>query len=562
MFCLLLCIQLPSLFAQHIRRDPGADRWYKNAVIYSLDVHTFKDSNGDGKGDFQGLIQQLDYLKGLGVDAIWLAPFQPSPGKDDGYDVADYYGIDSACGTPGDFTEFMYQAKLHGIKVMMDMVLNHTSDKHPWYLAARSDTSSPYRDWYAWTDKRPSNYNKGMAFPGVQKEVWTLDTVAQAWYYHRFYDFEPDLNFTNPYVRAEAARILGYWLQQGIAGFRLDAVPFMVEIATPGNNEPHQQYEIIPDMQRFAQWHSGEAIMLGEANVPPPDNVKYFGKNGEGLQMMFNFYVNQFLFYAFATAKLDLLVKSLQDTREKPVTFQWAYFLRNHDEIDLGRLSKTQRDEVYKAFGPDTSMQLYDRGIRRRLAPMFGNNRKMLEMAYSLLFALPGTPVMRYGDEIGMGDDLRLQERLAVRTPMQWSTAPQGGFTTAPVAYRPVISGGEYGFEKLNVASQEQSDSSLLHFMKEMVTLRHQCPEIGLGEWEVEAINATVLLLRYHYNGKELILLHNFAGTGQQVKLKAGKDDLLELSGKKEILQPKNGYYTIALTGYGHGWYRVGVSGR
>ncbi|MBW8686789.1 alpha-amylase family protein [Chitinophaga rhizophila] len=558
LFTCLLSLHISFSYAQHPLRNPAEDRWYKKAIIYSLEVHTFKDSDGDGKGDFQGLTQQLDYLKGLGIDAIWLAPFHPSPRKDDGYDVADYYGIDSSCGTKGDFTEFMYQAKLRGIRVMMDMVLNHTSDQHPWFQQARKNTNSAYYKWYAWSKERPSNYNKGMAFPGVQKEVWTYDSLAHAWYFHRFYKFQPDLNFTNPHVRAESERIISYWLQQGIAGFRLDAVPFMLEVATPGQDEPPQQYEIIPDMQRFAQWRNGEAIMLGEANVPPKDNKKYYGENGEGLQMMFNFYVNQYLFYAFATGKLSPFVKALEDTRAKPASFQWAYFLRNHDEIDLGRLSKEQRNEVYKAFGPDTSMQLYDRGIRRRLAPMLGNNQRRLKMAYSMLFALPGTPVMRYGDEIGMGDNLQLNERLAVRTPMQWSAAPQAGFTTAAKAFRPVIDSGEYGYKHLNVAAQQQSRESMLHFMKDMISLRRACPEIALGEWQTDILNGSVLRLHYQYKGKSLTILHNFADKPQQVQLSGaqGQEILQELSGSRRSISPGKGGYTVSLEGYGYAWFR------
>jgi maltose alpha-D-glucosyltransferase / alpha-amylase len=552
---LCCCIQANAQFTP---RDPSEDRWYKNSVIYNLDVHTFKDSDGNGVGDFQGLTQELDYLKGLGVDVIWLAPFQPSPHKDDGYDVADYYGIDSACGTPGDFAEMMYQAHKRGMRVMMDMVLNHTSDQHPWYLKARADTNSMYHHWYAWTNKRPSNYNKGMAFPGVQNEIWSYDSVAHSWYYHRFYNFEPDLNFTDTLLRAESERILGYWLQQGIAGFRLDAVPFMIEVATPGNDTPPQQYEIISAMQRFVSWRKGDAIALGEANVPPSDNQKYFGNKGEGLQMMFNFYVNQYLFYAFATGKTALLIKALAGTREVPQTAQWAYFLRNHDEIDLGRLTPEQRKEAYKVFGPDTSMQLYDRGVRRRLAPMFSNNMEKMKMAYSMLFALPGAPVLRYGEEIGMGDDLSLKERLSIRTPMQWSAAPNGGFTTAPAAFRPVISTGEYGYRKVNVRDEEKAPGSLLNWIAQLVRLRRQCPEIGEGRWEVIPVNApSVLALRYTFKEHTLVTVHNFSADPVQVKLTLSDPSLRELLNGDNTQQSVNGVYQISLKGYGCSWLRA-----
>ncbi|TWV90754.1 alpha-amylase family glycosyl hydrolase [Chitinophaga pinensis] len=324
-----------------------------------------------------------------------------------------------------------------------------------------------------------------------------------------FLPFQPDLNLRNPYLLAEIKRILGYWLQQGVAGFRLDAVPFMIEVATPGNNTPPQQYEIIPELQRFVQWHSGDAIILGEANVPPKDNVKYFGKNGEGLQMMFNFYVNQYLFYAFATGKISPFVKALQDTREKPAPFQWAYFLRNHDEIDLGRLSKEQRNEVYKVFGPDTSMQLYDRVSAadwRRCLVITGSCWKCL----TVCCCYAGHTCHTLWRRDWYGDDLRLQERLAVRTPMQWSAARQAGFSTADTLFRPVISSGEYGYAQINVATQERDANSLLHFIKEMIMLRHQCPEIGLGEWQVQAIKPSVLMFQYQKDNKVLVMLHNF----------------------------------------------------
>lgn len=340
---LLLGSFISAIQAQPVATYTAQDRWYKHAVIYNLDVKTFQDSDGDGTGDFRGMAERLDYLRALGVDVLWLAPFQPSPLKDDGYDVADYYSIDSTCGTPGDFVFFMRECEKRGIRVMMDVVLNHTSDEHPWFTKARIDTGSMYHQWYAWATRRPENYNKGMAFPGVQQEVWTQDSVTRKWYFHRFYRFQPDLNFSNPFLVEEAERILAYWLKLGISGFRLDAVPFMIEVAQPGNDEPPQLYDLIPRMQRFAQWNRGDAILLGEANVPPADNSKYFGSKGDGLQMMFNFYANQYLFYALATGKTALLKKALTETRPQSEVSQWAYFLRNHDEIDLGRLTDAQR---------------------------------------------------------------------------------------------------------------------------------------------------------------------------------------------------------------------------
>jgi maltose alpha-D-glucosyltransferase/alpha-amylase len=403
--------------------------WYKNGLVYSVDVEVFKDSDGNGFGDFNGIAQQLDYLKTLGVATIWLAPFQPTPNKDDGYDVADFYGIDSNLGTTQDFDNFISQANNKGIRVMMDLVTNHTSDQHPWFQRARQDKNSPYRSWYVWSKERPKKWDKGMVFPGVQKDIWTFDKQAGEYFYHRFYDFQPDLNMQNPDVQREMRKIVRYWLDKGIAGFRVDAVPFLIEVANADfdPDKPEHQFDIITQLHQYIQWHKRDAILLGEANVDPKEQEPFFGKEGQNMQTMFNFFANQHLFYALATGETKLLRNALDDTKNIPQTAQWAHFLRNHDEIDLGRLSDTERDKVYAKFGPDTTMQLYERGIRRRLAPMLGDKR-LVELAYSVLFSLPGMPVIRYGEEIGMGDDLKLKERLSVRTPMQWSSGPNAGF--------------------------------------------------------------------------------------------------------------------------------------
>src|ERR1700733_13010067 len=405
------------------------DLWYKNAVIYCLSISTFMDANGDGVGDFRGLMNRLDYLQGIGVTAIWLMPFQPSPFRDDGYDIADYYNVDPRYGTLGDFVEFTHGCKQRGIRVIIDLVVNHTSDQHPWFQDARSDPKSKHRDWYVWSKKKPKHASDGVVFPGVQRSPWNYDSRAQAWFFHRFYDFQPDLNTSHPEVQAEILKIMGFWIQLGVSGFRMDAVPFV--IATKGANvrTPVEQYDMLRSFREFLQWRKGDAIILAEANVRPKTDMRYFGDDGERMQMMFNFHVNQHLFYALAAAVSRPLAKALKATKPRPATAQWGLFLRNHDELDLGRLTKAQREVVFKAFGPDKNMQLYDRGIRRRLAPMLGGDRRRLELAYSLMGTLPGTPVIRYGDEIGMGDNLDLPERNSARTPMQWSTEPHGGFT-------------------------------------------------------------------------------------------------------------------------------------
>ncbi|RED38817.1 maltose alpha-D-glucosyltransferase/alpha-amylase [Rhodopseudomonas thermotolerans] len=415
------------------------DLWYKNGVIYCLSVASYMDANGDGIGDFRGLTRRLDYLNGLGVTAIWLMPFQPSPYRDDGYDISDYYGVDPRYGTLGDFVEFTHGCKQRGMRVIIDLVVNHTSDQHPWFKQARADPDSPYRDWYVWSDRKPAHADQGMVFPGVQKSTWTHDKQAMAWYFHRFYEFQPDLNTANPYVQEEILKIMGFWIQLGVSGFRMDAVPFVIATKGPKVKKPVEQFDMLRTFREFLQWRKGDSIILAEANVRPEDDLHYFGDDGERMQMMFNFHVNQHLFYALAAADTGPLARALVDTKSRPATAQWGLFLRNHDELDLGRLTKAQRQTVFEKFGPDKTMQLYDRGIRRRLAPMLGGDQRRLELAYSLMMTLPGTPVVRYGDEIAMGDDLSLPERRCARTPMQWSTEPHGGFTTSDKPEVPVI---------------------------------------------------------------------------------------------------------------------------
>ena len=385
------------------------DLWYRNAVVYSLDLETFQDSDGDGCGDFEGLSRRLDYLESLGVNTVWLGPFQPTPNRDNGYDIADYYGVDPRHGTLGDFVEFLHEAKSRGIRVVMDLVVNHTSDRHPWFRDARRSTSAPYHDWYVWSKKRPPNWKSGMVFPGVQERTWTRAPEVRKYYFHRFYDFQPDLNMENPEVREEVRRIMGFWLALGVAGFRLDAVPFILEKPSADGGAQPLRFEYLEEMRRFIQWRVGDAVLLGEANVLPEEARRYFSERG-GLHMMFNFWVNQHAFYALASGDAKPLTQALRATRTLPPTAQWAQFLRNHDELDLGRLTEEQRQAVFERFGPEPRMQLYDRGIRRRLAPMLGDRRR-LELAYSLMFSLPGTPVVYYGEEIGMGDNLALAER-------------------------------------------------------------------------------------------------------------------------------------------------------
>jgi maltose alpha-D-glucosyltransferase / alpha-amylase len=537
------------------------DLWYKNAVIYCLDVEKYQDANGDGVGDFEGLMRRLDYLAGLGATCVWLQPFYTSPNRDNGYDVSDYYNVHHKHGSLGDFVNFMNHAEALGLRVIVDLVVNHTSVDIPWFQSARSDPDSMFRDWYVWADERPKNHKEGIVFPGEQTTTWTLDRRAKKYYFHRFYDHQADLNTWNPYVRAEIQKIMGFWLQLGVSGFRMDAVPFLIEKKGAGV-EHEQDFKLLKEMRDFLQWRSGEAILLAEANVPPDESMNYFGEDGERLQMMLNFPVNQRLFYAMATGDLDPLIGALEQTRKRPVNAQWVQFLRSHDELDLGRLTPEQRQKVFEAFGPTKRMQLYDRGIRRRLAPMLGNNRRRLELAFSLLFSLPGTPMMQYGDEIGIGDNLKLPERECARTPMQWTSGRHGGFSTAKQVVRPVNSDPVYGFEQVNVAEQRRDPNSLLNWTERMIRTRKECPEISWGDFVVLRTNVPeVLAIRYDWRSTSLLTLHNFGTSTARVRLKVGcehDDVLIEVFDGKHSRRQNDGSHRITLDGYAWRWFRVG----
>jgi maltose alpha-D-glucosyltransferase/alpha-amylase len=535
------------------------DLWYKNAVIYCLNVETFLDSNHDGVGDFVGLTDRLAYLSGLGVTCLWLLPFYPSPNKDDGYDVSDYYGVHPRTGTFGDFVEFMNRANQLGLRVICDLVVNHTSDQHRWFKEARRDPDSPYRGYYVWSKTRPRNWDQGMVFPGVQKSTWTYDREAGEYFFHRFYDFQPDLNTHDPAVKEELTRIMGFWLQLGVSGFRADAVPFLIE-RKGANVRAHKDYELLHEMRDFLQWRRRDGIMLAEANVVPRQSMNYFGDKGDRLQMMLNFWVNQRIFYALAGGDVKPLRRALLDTYRRPDAAQWGIFLRAHDELDLGRLTESQRQRVFDAFAPKKSMRLYDRGIRRRLAPMLGNDRRRLELANSLLFTLPGTPIIRYGDEIGMGDDLSLPERYPVRTPMQWSSLPHGGFTTARRPIRPVIDDEVFGYSKVNVGDQRRDPNSLLNWTERIIRTRKECPEIGWGDWRlVPRLPDHVLGLRYDWNGRATVALHNFSDQPTTVRLTGdGADTLTNLLSQERSDASKSGRYCIELEPYGYRWLRVG----
>jgi maltose alpha-D-glucosyltransferase/alpha-amylase len=534
-------------------------RWYENAIVYEVEVRSYADSNGDGIGDLTGLIGRLDYLARLGINTLWLLPFYPSPWRDDGYDIVDYYGVHPDMGSLGEFVEFVHQAEDRGIRVIIDLVLNHTSVEHPWFQLAR-EGHPKYRDFYVWSKEKPPDAEKGITFPGVQKSTWTYDRKARHYYFHRFYDFQPDLNILNPAVREEMQRIMAFWMELGTSGFRLDAVPFWLEPSGAAGLAPGPNFEFLRQFRQFVSWRRGDFVLLGEANVEPDQVPKYFGPGG--MHMLFNFLVNQHVWVALARGEAHRIVDALDRTAGIPQTDQWANFLRNHDEIDLGRLSEGDRQQVFDAFGPTPRMQLYDRGIRRRLAQMLGGDRRRLEMAFSLLFTLPGSPVILYGDEIGMGDDLALPEREPVRTPMQWSADRNGGFSSAPRAklWRPIISRGPFDFRKVNVADQRRDPGSLLNWMVRLLSTRRECPEIGLGSWQViDSASDPVLAVRFEASSGVVVAVHNLSERSERVKLglkRQEADRLVELFADEQARHVRAAA-RFELPPFGYRWFRV-----
>lgn len=538
--------------------------WYENAFVYSVDVEAFADSNEDGVGDFRGLIGRLDYLYRLGVTCLWLAPIHPSPRRDGGYDVADFYNVDPRLGTLGDFAELLHEARNRGIKVIIDLVVNHTSDEHPWFVDAVSSRESPYRDWYVWSDTEPADRRQGMVFPGEQSETWTYHRKARSWYYHRFYDFQPDLNMANPHVRAEVKRIMGFWLQLGVAGFRMDAVPFIIEQTEPGNPDSPKDFPFLTELRAYASWRRGDAVLLAEANVAVDEIVRYFGDeggSGNRINMLFDFLLNDSMVLALARRRAEPLILALGESPKLPAGGQWATFLRNHDEIDLSRLTAEQREEVFAEFGPEEHMRLYDRGIRRRLAPMLGGDRRRLELAYSLQFSMRGTPVLRYGEEIGMGDDLSLPGRNAIRTPMQWSNQTNGGFSVAdPV--RPAIRTGEYGYQKVNVTAQRHDATSLLSWFERMIRTLRESPEVGSGSCTaIDDAGLPPAVLAHRADGPTgtMVFLHNLDDVPVQAdlsQLAADADHPNQVFGDQPY-DEKLDLADLELAGFGYRWIRI-----
>jgi trehalose synthase len=538
------------------------DLWWKNAIVYCLDVETFLDATGDGTGDIAGLTERLDHLAGLGVTCLWLMPFYPSPNRDDGYDITDYYSVDDRLGSLGDFVALVRTAKDRGLRVIVDLVVNHTSDQHPWFRSARRSRNSRYRDYYVWRDEPQDEPDADVVFPDAEDSIWTYEQRTEQYYLHHFYSHQPDLNIANPEVRDEMAKVAGFWLQLGIDGFRIDAVPFLIETGGPEGEVDLDPHGFLKDLRSFMARRKGDALLLGEVNLPTDDLVRFFGdEQADELQMLFAFPLMQRMYLALARQERAPLVGALEELTRGSDDSQWAIFVRNHDELTLDQLSDDEREEVFAAFGPDESMQLFGRGLRRRLPTMLDGDQQRIRLVYSLLFSLPGTPVLFYGEEIGMGENLDIDGRLSVRTPMQW-TGEEGtaGFTTArPSRLRRPLPDGRFAPLAVNVADQERDPDSLLNWMQRVIRRRRETPEIGWGAWSVlDAGDDAVLAHRCEWEGRRFLAVHNLSEEPRQIELRLQDEDelavvdLLDTDGTPGALE--DGRLQATLEGYGYRW--------
>ncbi|MFS0704404.1 alpha-amylase family protein [Cellulomonas sp. 179-A 9B4 NHS] len=552
-------------------RDTG-DLWWKNAVVYCLDVETYMDWNDDGIGDLPGLVQRIDHLAELGVTCLWLMPFYPTADKDDGYDISDYYGVDERLGDAGDVVELIRTARDRGIRVIADLVVNHTSDRHPWFRSARRSPDSPYRDFYVWRTDPPPDTADQVVFPDQEDGIWTWDEQAQAWYRHRFYKHQPDLNTANPQVRDAIAKVVGYWAEVGMSGFRVDAVPFfLANAADDPRDEVEHPHQFLKQLRAFLTRRVGDAVLMGEVNLPYDQQVLFFGDQdgdgeheGEELNLQFDFVLMQQMYLALARQDAGVLAAALEARPPIPRDAQWATFVRNHDELTLDKLSDDERQEVFDAFGPDEDMQLYGRGLRRRLPPMLDGDPRRVRMVYSLLFTLPGTPVLFYGEEIGMGENLAADGRLAVRTPMQWTSGRNGGFScAAPSKLSGPVVEGAFAPEHVNVSAQRRDPDSLLSFVQLLARRYRECPELGWSERAeiLEQPHASVLAHRCTWQEASMVAVHNLGPHAVTVPLQLGDADehcrLVDLLVDDQHALDEKGRVEIELDGYGYRWLRV-----
>ena len=535
--------------------------WYKDAIIYQVHVRTFHDSNGDGIGDFQGLEQKLSYLQELGINAIWLMPFFPSPLRDDGYDISDYNSVHTSYGTLEDFKSFLNSAHERGIRVIIELVLNHTSDQHPWFQESRSSKNNPRRDWYVWSDTNTRYQGARIIFLDTEKSNWEWDPISKAYYWHRFFSHQPDLNYDNPAVREQMWKVMEFWLEMGVDGFRLDAVPYLVERDGTNCENLPETHEILKELRRKLDEKYPGRMLLAEANQWPADLRPYFA-DGNEFHMAFHFPLMPRMFMGLKLEDRKPITEILQQTPEIPPSCQWCLFLRNHDELTLEMVTDMERDYMYDTYAGSKMMRL-NLGIRRRLAPLLDNDRRRIELMNGMLMSLPGTPIIYYGDEIGMGDNISLGDRNGVRTPMQWNGGWNGGFSTADPErlYAPLIQDPVYGYPAVNVLRQTESEHSLLHWMRRIVTVRRSIAAFGRGSIEFLHPASHRILAYVRQLGNETILVvNNLSSTAQAVELDLGRykgNILIEMFGKNIFPRVGELPYLLTMGPYQFYWFRL-----
>ncbi|HEX2913608.1 MAG TPA: maltose alpha-D-glucosyltransferase [Chloroflexia bacterium] len=494
--------------------------WYKDAILYEVPVKSFYDANNDGIGDFKGLTEKLDYLEDLGVNCLWLLPFYPSPLRDDGYDIADYFSVNPQYGTLDDFKKFLKAAHKKGIRVLADLVLNHTSDQHPWFQEARRTSDPVKRNYYVWSDTDKKYQDARIIFTDTERSNWTWDSQANAYYWHRFFSHQPDLNFDSPDVRRAMLKVIKFWMDQGLDGFRADAVPYLYEREGTNCENLPETHAYLKEIRRYMDKHFPDRVLLAEANQWPTDLLPYFG-NGDEFHMAFNFPLMPRIFMALRREERRPIIDIVNQLPPIPENCQWSIFLRNHDELTLEMVTDEERDYMYYEYANDPRMKI-NLGIRRRLAPLLENGRRRIELVNSMLFSLPGTPILYYGDEIGMGDNIYLGDRDGVRTPMQWTPDRNAGFSRADTArlYSPVITDPVYGFQSINVEAQLRTQSSLLLWMRRMIRLRKRYPVFSRGDINfLTPNNPKILVYTRCYEGQYVLIVNNLSRFVQPVEL-------------------------------------------
>ena len=538
------------------------ESWYKDAIFYQLHVKAFADSNGDGVGDFAGLTERLDYLQSLGVTALWLLPFYPSPGRDDGYDIADYRKINADFGGMKDFRRFMQEAKRHGLRVITELVVNHTSDQHPWFKRARrSKPNSDARNWYVWSDSDQRYSGTRIIFSDTEKSNWAWDPVANAYYWHRFFSHQPDLNFDNPRVLWAIVQVMRRWLDLGVDGFRLDAIPYLCEREGTNNENLPETHAIIKKIRAELDAYAPGRLLLAEANQWPEDVSAYFGDNDE-CHMAYHFPLMPRIYMAIAQEDRFPITDILRQTPDIPEPCQWALFLRNHDELTLEMVTDNERDYLWSAYAADPRARI-NLGIRRRLAPLMENDRRKIELMNSLLLSFPGTPIIYYGDEIGMGDNIYLGDRNGVRTPMQWTPDRNGGFSRCDPArlYLPMVMDPVYGYQAVNVEAQSHSLSSLLSWMKRLIAVRKSSQVFGRGTLSfIRPTNRSVLVYVRQHQGEVILCVANLSRSAQsaEIDLSSWRGRApLEMLGRTRFPRIGDTPYVVTLAPYGFFWFQL-----